>query len=476
MENKKWITAVMASALLMTTGAAGAAAAGETAKPAPKAGVKTSAYTETSTNWTVDGQQITLKTLKGGPQALYQLADLAAALNAKYTAVAGGVELTDSQGLHTVRIQPGSTVFQLDGAQGTFTYAPVAHKGKVYVELTPTVKALGGELLENNTGILSVARPEGVYGVPHFTSDGRLLVNREDAESALTLKLGNALGSYEVFATDDRTAEYAVSADRKWGAFTDENGRLGIINLFSGVIHPLGTDNSVKTDLVWSADGKTLYFIQGDKQEKIAKADAATGAVSSIVSDKVENKSMLRVSDDGKSALYIVNITGTATTDKEGTEESLTVDYSKAGEQLYLIDLTAKDAKAAALTSGSDNKLYPEFWGDGAVYLSADPEGAAPNKVKTVKKDGTAADLNLSVEPFWLGKADGKLLVAGTTADGTSVVFSIAEGGQPAELYRTSGQISEISVSADGGLAVISDGSVHWVQNGSAVQLTRAQQ
>ncbi|MNC48028.1 hypothetical protein D3C75_971220 [compost metagenome] len=94
-----------------------------------------------------------------------------------------------------------------------------------------------------------------------------------------------------------------------------------------------------------------------------------------------------------------MNVTGVAKNDADSTEDSLTVDFSKAGEQLYKLDLVTKDAKPAALTTALDNKLYPEILANGSVvYLSADPDGNAANTLKSIGTDGTLSNIALDVE------------------------------------------------------------------------------
>ncbi|WP_376717982.1 hypothetical protein [Paenibacillus forsythiae] len=200
-----------------------------------------------------------------------------------------------------------------------------------------------------------------------------------------------------------------------------------------------------------------------------------TGTVTELLADKVENKSELRVSADGKKAVYIINITGTAKNDADSTEDSLTVDYSKAGEQLYQLDLSVKDAKPAALTTSGDNKLYPEILADGTVvYLSADPDGKAPNTLKTLKPGGTFAEIPLDIEVVWAQEGAGGLIASGTASDGTARIYAVTTAGASKELFRTNRGISEIAVSGDGAkLGVISDGKVLEIENGKAVQLTK---
>ncbi|ULO08616.1 hypothetical protein H1230_07400 [Paenibacillus sp. 19GGS1-52] len=479
MKNSKWLSATLASALLVTVvaGTVSAASSSKSVKAVAvnTAAAKTSTVKEGITTWTVNGTPIAFNTIDTSGYKLYSLSQVAGEIGANLILGATGFELNDSKGLHSVLINTGSKSYQVDGATQEFTVAPVIYKGKAYVELTKLVTALGGELQAGPNTILSFARPEGQFDTLHWTADGSIVANKSDAETAQLLKFSTQPGNYEMFSSDDSAADFAVSADQAWGAYNDDTGLLNLINLSSGAIKKLGTDNSVKTDLVWSQDGKKIYFVQGDKQEKIGVISVETGVVSTVLADKVENKSALSISADEKSALYIVNVTGVAKNDADSTEDSLTVDFSGAGEQLYKLDLTVKDAKPAALTTTPDNKLYPEILTDGSiVYLSADPDGNAANTLKTVKADGTSAAIALNVEVNWSTAVSNGLIAAGTAADGKTVIYSINASGAPTELFHTAEDVSEVAVSTDGSkLAIVIDGKLWIIQNGVALQLSK---
>ncbi len=439
------------------------------------AAVNTSAVKTAKATWKVNSLPVAFSTIDSSGYKLYSLSEVAGELGAKVMLSSNGFELNDSKGLHTVKLQAGAKSYLVDGVSQQFTVAPVLYNGKVYVELTKLVTSLGGELTAEDQSILSFARPEGQFDTLHWNADGNIIANRSDSETAQLLKFSAFPGVYDVFSSNENALDFAVSADQKWGAFTDEKGQLNLINLSSGAISPLGTDTSVKMDLVWSQDGKTIYFIQGDKQEKIGQISVETGAVKTILEDKVENKSELRLSADAKSVVYIVNVTGVAKNDADNTEDSLTVDYSKAGEQLYKLDLTTKDAKPAALTTALDNKLYPEFLANGTVaYLSADPDGTAANTLKSIGADGAITNIALDVEPSSsTGVATG-LIVSGTAADGSTTIYLIDANGSKTALYHTTEDVSEVAVSHDGSkLAIVSDGKVLLIQNGQALQLTK---
>ncbi|AIQ70719.1 TolB family protein [Paenibacillus graminis] len=473
MRNSKWFSAALASAILVAGGAGSIAA---TSSSANAAAVNTAAVKESSTTWSVNGTPVALSTINSGGYKLYSLNQVAGELGAKLIISSSGFELNDSKGLHNVLIKTGAKGYQVDGAAQQFTVAPVIYKGKAYVELTKLVTALGGELQAEDQTILSFARPEGQFDTLHWNADGSIIANKSDSETAQLIKFNAYPGDYEVFSSNSSASDFAVSADQKWGAFTDETGQLKLINLASGAISSLGTDTSVKTDLVWSADGKTIYFIQGDKQEKIAQISVETGAVKAVLEDKVENKSELRLSSDAKSAVYIVNVTGVAKNDADSTEDSLTVDFSKAGEQIYKLDLVTKDAKPAALTTALDNKLYPEILANGSVvYLSADPDGNAANTLKSIGTDGTISNIALDVEATWAAGVASGLIVSGIAADGSTSVYSIDGSGGKTVLFHTTEDVSEAAVSKDGSkLAVISDGKVLAIQNGKALQLSKS--
>lgn len=472
MKNNKWLSAALASSLLVTGGIISVLS---TSNSVNAAAVKSAAVKEGTTTWTVNGTPIALNTIDKSGYKLYSLSQVAGELGAHVASTGSGFELNDSKGLHTVQIQAGATSYLLDGAAQQFTVAPVVHNGKAYVELTKLVTGLGGELQPDTATILSFARPEGEFDTLRWTADGNLIANKSDAETTQLYKFGTTPGNYEFFSSNDGAVGFAVSADQQWGAFTDETGQLKLINLFSGVISPLGKDTNVKTDLVWSPDGKKIYFIQGDKQEKIAQISVDTGTVKTILEDKVENKSELRVSSDEKSVVYIVNVTGVAKNDADSSEDSLTIDYSMAGEQIYRLDITVKDAKPAALTKELDNKLYPEISANGSVvYLSADPEGNAANILKLIGTDGTSSTIALDAEVNWAAGVSGGLIASGLAADGSTVIYNISAAGTRTELFRTAEDVTEVSASHDGSkLAVVSSGKLWLVQNGKALQLSR---
>lgn len=474
MKMRRILGTILASALVTSSVAVITAAAAEAS---PKPAVANSGANQlkvVSGAVTIDGDKISLKTTVAGKTMLYSLRDLAGGLGVTIKQSGESLILTDSQGLHEVTLKAGSKSYSLDGATAQFTIAPQHVGSSLFVEPITLVQALGGEVLE--TGELrSVARLSGQFAAPLFDAAGNIIVSQEDAETAQLIKLGRS-GQVEMFSDNGNVIGAAVSPDGSLAAFTDEEGALFLLNTASGRIKPLGTDTSVKTDLAWSADGQKVYFIQGDKQEKIAYISLDTGKITQVLADKVENKSEVQVSADGKKLVYFVNVTGKAETDKEGTEESLTIDYSQAGSQVFSLELGNPEAKPVQLTQQLDNKIYLSLWSDGSVaYISADPDGKVENDtLKLIPADGSQIrNLVADVNVISSQSISGKLIVLAETADGISKWFEVSASGAKTELFSTNESVSDWIMASNGTIAFIAEGKVVVVQDGKVSELTK---
>ncbi|MGG6313862.1 stalk domain-containing protein [Paenibacillus macerans] len=464
---------ILASAVV-TTSAVASTAAAEAGHPQIAAKSGASQFKVVNQNVVIDGMKYSLKTVAVNKVTLYSLRDLANGLGASIKQNGADLIVADSQGMHSVTLKAGSKSYRLDGTAAQFSVAPQSVQGSVYVEPTALVKALGGEMLEGTGELRSTARLSGQFSSPLIDASGNVIASRDDAETTQLVKLGKS-GQFEVFSDNANIIGASVSPDRSLAAFTDESGALLLLNVTSGTVKKLGTDTSVKTDLVWSADGKKIYFIQGDKQEKIAYISLDTGKVTEVLADKVENKSEVQISADEKKLVYFVNVTGKAETDKEGTEESLTIDYSAAGSQVFSLEIGESKAKPVQLTKELDNKLYLSLLPDGSVtYISADPEGKIENSVlKLISADGTKTS-NLVADANVVSSegVSGKLIVLIDGATGSKWI-EVAPSGARTELFSTNAAVSDWTMAADGTLALLADGKVVLVQGGKATELTK---
>ncbi len=473
----------MVATTLATSALAAGTAGAASAKPTSQSTTvkKLVAFKIVDSSINVNGTDVSLKTIQVNQTSLYAVSDLAKALNAAVTSSKGSILLNDARSLHTVNIQTQSAKYVVDGANLTFKTAPIVQDGRAYVELGAVVEALGGEVITGQSDkvnrILSVKRLSGAFDAIHWDATGNIVVTKEDGETAQLYKLNKSTYGSELLSTSASEGSMTVSPNGQLGAFIDDNNLLSLLTISSGQVQVLGSDTSVKTDLRWSVDNKKVYFIQGDKQEKISYISLDTGKITQVLADKVENKSDVRVSSDDTKIVYIVNITGVAKTDKDSTEESLTIDYSGAGAQLFSLDIATKDAKPVQLTKSNDNKLYPALLSGGnVVYMSADADNvSATNVIKLVTADGKSQDLVSNIDvTFEDVSYDGIIIVAGIAKDGSMKVIKVDASGTQAELFSTTDDISEVALSPDGTqLAVISDGKVIVITNGQQIQLTQ---
>ncbi|SYX86096.1 stalk domain-containing protein [Paenibacillus alvei] len=429
----------------------------------------------------VDGVSSNIRTLNVKGTVLYSVRDIANIFGADIQAESKSViTLVGGNPAQTITVRVNSGAYEVDGATKNFSVAPLEQKGVIYAELNALVEALGGEVSGSGSklDVVSVKPLEGDFSSPRVNSNGEVIAARESDGTVQLYKWNPTYWVYDALTSNENAASTAVSPDLKWGVFTDESSQLYLLDLSLGTAQAIGKDTSVKTDLTWSADGKKVYFVQGDKQEKIAYVSVDSGKITSVLADKVENKSDIRLSADDKTVLYAVNITGVAKNDKDSTEDSLSIDFSGAGSQLFTLDLTAKDAKPVQLTTTSDNKLYPNFLADGrAVYVSGDTEGKVENSVlkvvqaKEKKVSDLVADLDVSLA---VTSAKGQLIIVATEKDGKSSIYAVKEDGSKSKLYTNDGAITEVFPSADGSqIAVIENGQVKLVANNQAVALTK---
>ncbi|GAB6991441.1 stalk domain-containing protein [Paenibacillus pini] len=482
MKSNKVFNVLVASALVTSVLAAGTAEAAATTKPATKAPAKVTSKAPvakapvklkvSSVSFKVNGETVAVNSVQVKNTTLVALGDLVKVIGAKATSAKGITTLSDASALHTLVLQSGSKTYKLDNEALAFAVAPLLQDNRTYVELEPVVNALGGEIVSQSGSskeILTVKRIAGSFASPRFDSEGNVIAVLEDGEVPQVYKLKSNYSS-QLLASDSNAADMAISPNGQWGAYADDKGQLSLISLTGGQTQLLGQDTTVKTDLNWSADGKSIYFVQGDKQEKISYITLDTGKITEVLADKVENKSDVRVSADGKKIVYIVNITGVAKNDKDSTEDSLSIDYSGAGEQFYSLAVGTKDAKPVQLTTSNDNKLFPILQADGKLlYLSADPDNSnAKNVLKAVNVDGKTQDVINDIDvTVTATNANGQLAVAGIAADGKTKVYTVSASGSKTEVYSTDADISELSLSVDGSqLVAIVDGKIVLIQNG----------
>jgi WD40 repeat protein len=420
----------------------------------------------------VDGQSFSVRTIQVKGVELVSVRDLARSFGIVPDYAASSITLNTEA---TVRLTVGSLAYTVNGENKAFAVAPLEIGGAVYVERNAVVEALGGSIegQGKEAVIHSFKLLDGSYSSLRWISDNRILAVRQDDKSVYVIDPANKKG--DRLTSDQDATDLVVSPDGKSGVYATSTGTLKVINLQTGLIRTVSTDTTVKTDLVWSPDGASVYFVQGDNQEKLSVLQLNTGSITNLLNDKVNYKSELRVSADAKRLLYIVNVTGVATNDSNSTEESLTIDYSKAGSQLLQLALDTKDAKPVVLASGKTNKLYPQILKDGtAAYIRTDPDAANPVgslQLVSAPDKAVAAAADLDAEEATLTPT-GELVVTGLDKSGQSQIVLVQPDGSTKKLAAST-DISGVVSSADGRLVALNGGKVVLVSATGLDALTR---
>jgi hypothetical protein len=463
---KKIVKLVLATTVLTAVISAG------TVSAAPAA--KATAILSTSMNF--NGAAEELRTIDAGQVKLYSVRDLANALGASIEVVNGSLSL---QLENTVVIKDKMTGYTVNGATMNFTTAPKNVGGTLFAELNAIVDGLGGSVEADSSGKMvyrSFKLLEGNLSSVHWI-DGNKVIATLDGDTKAIYKIDPNTLTSELYTDNEDALSMVISPDGKYGVYTNENAQLILMTLNPGVISTLSLDQSTKTDLTWSADSKKIYFAQGDNQEKISFIDLASRTIKTVLEDKVNFKSDLRLSADGTKVLYNQNVTGTATNDADSTEDSLKVDFSKAGTQIYSLDLATAGAKPVKLTDGMSNTLYANILNDGsAVYINIDPaDDNAKGTLKMVSSAGVAKDLvtDLDVSSSTV-TSSGQIIITGIDAAGKTHTATVTADGKKTDLASSDAEVDGVSLSADGAAVFATiNGKIVKIQNGSIQSLTK---
>jgi hypothetical protein len=467
---KKILKLVLATSVITAVVSVGTVSAAATTK----APISTApAYVKTSLSF--NGMNIDLRTVEVNKVKLVSLRDLTDALGASLEMNDGMITL---QLVNTLELKENSTTYSVNGATMVYTTAPVNVGGTLFVELDTTVDALGGSI-ETNSGVTtyrSFKLLEGSFSTPYWIS-GNKVIGIKDGDSKSIYKVDPLTLSSELYSTNVDALDLKVSPDGQYGIYVNTDAQLMLMTLNPGVISTLSLDKTLKTDLTWSADSKKVYFAQGDNQDKISYIDLATATIKTVLDDKINFKSDLQLSPDGTKLLYNQNVTGTATNDGDSTEESLKVDFSKAGAQLFSLDLATAGAKPVKLTDGKVNTYNASILNDGStVYVNVDPaDTAAKGTLKQVSPAGVIKDLVTDIDvTSSVATAAGLFIITGTDAAGKTHVATVTADGKKTEVLTTDADVKNISSSTDGtSFFATIGGKLVVIKNGNISYLTK---
>jgi hypothetical protein len=470
---KKILKLVLATSVLTAVVSVGTVSAATATTKAP-------AFTKTALSF--NGMNADLRTVEVNKVKLVAVSDLVDALGASLESDNGTITL---QLQNTVELKENATAYTVNGATMVYTAAPVNISGILFVELDTTVDGLGGSVdtVSGTTTYRSFKLLEGDFSSPFWIS-GNKIIAIKDGDTKSIYKVNPADLSYELYTSNEDALSMVVSPNGEYGVYTNTDAQVKLIKLNPGIISTLSSDKTLKTDLTWSDDSKKIYFAQGDNQEKLSYIDVTTGAIKTILDDKIQFKSDLHLSADGTKLLYNLNVTGTADVkaptsadDLAASEDSLTVDFSKAGAQLVMLDLATAGAKPVKLTDGKSNTYDSTLLNDGsAVYVNVDPaDDASKGSLKLVSAAGVIKDLVTDLDvTSSIATASGSFIITGLNAAGKTVVATVTADGKKTDVVTSDADVEGISSSTDGAsIFATIGGKLVVIKNGTIAYLTK---
>lgn len=471
---KKAIAATILAAALGTAaaGTAGAAQAGS-AVSAKAVTAKAVALSVKQSVFVVNYNDVQVRTALSNGETLVSVRDLSAAIGAKLSSVNGYTTVTlDS---HSFAFKTGVKQASVDGNVVNLHQAAKVLDGTSFVAVKPLVQALGGTMALKD-GKLAINTIKLLAGGENarFISASQAIVSVESDAKRTDYLVDVTTGKSAELLSSEGGSDLVVAPGGAKAAYTDGEGAVYVIDLASKQTKQITGDTSIKTELVWSADGSAIYFLQGDKGSVIAKADIATGTISKVVEDKVDYKSALSVSPDGKKLAYLVTTPPKATADGTDLDKD-TVDIDASGEQVQvnLYDTSAEKPAAVALTSAKDDKLFVVSPDASTVYYVSVADESANATVVSVDKDKKTATLLAEGDVEELVLSGGKLYALTAVSDAQSAIYEIDPAtATKTLLYNVPASASGLAVNGSQIIIALEDG-LYVNANGAWKPVTR---
>ncbi len=267
-----------------------------------------------SETWEVNGSPRVIHGVTFQRASFYSVYDIAVSFGAAVHVDKKTNMIKITKDKRTVLFHPFSYTLNANGKKITMPIAPLIQKGVPYADLPSVVYALGGE--SEGRFIATAGLIKGTSIQPQWVDQNTLLISRPNDSVSLLVDTRSRTALRSIDQMD-----LVLSPDGKKAAYVDENGHLFVIDLTSNTVKPIGDDDEVKTDLVWSSDSRLLYCIYGSNNDAIAVVSVDTGVINKLLDDKVKYKTDLRLSPDGTKLLYTVANEGkTNYTDDQKTD------------------------------------------------------------------------------------------------------------------------------------------------------------
>ncbi|MCD7034480.1 hypothetical protein LRR81_09540 [Metabacillus sp. GX 13764] len=398
----------------------------------------------------VDSSAKAIKSLKMNGKYYYSVQETAAALGAKVSVK--GITITLTKEGNTSVINLSHNIMEVNGKSVNLHSYPVMVKGTVYADLLDIVNAIDADMIKGENGyeLRKIKLLGGDSFAPIWINSNTLLVTNDNGMDEVTYMLdAKTKKTVKIF----NGTEFTVSPDRKQAIYSDPNGFAHLVNLSTGEDKQLSAEeDSIKTEYVWAADGSKVYMFQNDKADQIGMLDLTTGTATKVFADSLAYKSDLKLSADGKKLLYVVGKEGKTTNTTDGTDVD-NIDMTGTEPQVYVIDLTAKEIKPEAVTTGTENKVSPVFLQDGSIiYISSNPDSETELPVlKKINADKSETALVSNKDIISLQQnEEGKLFILTAEAAGSAVYEVDTASKKLTQLMKTPAELTSINVSKEG--------------------------
>lgn len=407
----------------------------------------------------VDGKSKAISITKLNKLNLYSASQLSKFISAnyKFNSKTKTYELSKKVNNTQLKVtyKANSTTAVINGKK-TKVKTPKLVGNKLYIDAVSLVKALGGDFDGN---FLS---PKGLVSgdtfEPQWVNSSTILVSNEDVQSSKTLLLNTT--TKKITHTVNGTG-LVVSPNGKQAIYSNENGFVYLVDLISKKTKPLNIeDDSIKSEFVWSHDGKKVYFLQGDKGEKIASINVEDGVITTIFSDSLNYKADLQLSVDGQKLLYTVGKEGSTSFTEGDNPEVDKIDTTDTEPQIYVLNLNEATPAAIKVTSTTDNKVFPGFVTNGnIVYLSAESDDDNLPELKMIDQNNKINTLNATkniISSLVTPKGEVMILVA--ESNKTSVIYKVNISTKKlTKVVSTKLKLTSFSVSGDKIAATVSE-------------------
>lgn len=450
MDMKKVIAATVMATVVGTT-AVGAASAAVPAK-ATAVQVKSSVFT-------INYAPATVRSLLSNGETLVSIRDISTALGASLTLENGKTIVTLND--HTFAYKVGDKQANVDGKKIILSQQIKSIDGVAYVAVRPLVQSLGGTmgLVDGKLAINTVKLLTGGENA-RFVNATEAIVSVYDADLRTDYLVDITTGKSAQLMSSRDYSDLVPAPNGMKAAYLDSDGAVYVLNLSSMQSQQVSKDTSIKPELAWASDSSVIYFLQGDKGSVIAKLDIATGTITKLVEDKVDYKSALGVSADGKKFTYLVTTPSKSTADSTDLDQDVVaIDTSSEQMQVYLYDTTIEKPEAVQLTTAKDDKVFLQSDNASKVYYLSVADENSNATVVSVDKNKKMTTLFAEGDAEQILLAGGKLYVLTAVNDDSSAIYEVdLATGSKKLLYNTPADASDLVVYGSQIIITLSDG------------------